>query len=47
MTKSSRLKLPLSTDFGNAKPSTQRLPCTKADDIGAPNAGNADFVIKP
>jgi len=39
-----RLSLPLSTDFGNAEPSTQGLSCTQASDIGAPSAENIDFV---
>jgi hypothetical protein len=39
-----RLSLPLSTDFGNAEPSTQGLSCTQASDIDAPSAENIDFV---
>jgi hypothetical protein len=33
-----RLSLPLSTDFGNAEPSTQGLSCAQASDIGAPSS---------
>ena len=39
-----RLRLQLSTDFGNAEPSTQGLSCAQASDIGAPSAENVDFV---
>jgi hypothetical protein len=45
MTSLLRLKLPLSTNFGNAKPSTRGLPCAKARDIGSPSARNADFGV--
>jgi hypothetical protein len=40
-----RVKLPLSTDFGNAEPLTQGLSCTQASDINAPSAENASFVV--
>jgi hypothetical protein len=39
------LRLPLSTDFGNANSSTRGLPCTHAGGNGAPSARNADFVV--
>ncbi|MDQ6867481.1 MAG: hypothetical protein M3178_03415 [Pseudomonadota bacterium] len=45
MTSLLRLKLPLLTNFGNAKPSTRDIPCAKASDSGSPSAGNADFVV--
>ena len=45
MTRLLRLKLPRSTNFGNAKPLIWKVPCTIASDSGLPSAGNADFVV--
>jgi hypothetical protein len=40
-----RVKLQLFKDFANAESSTGGLPCTHAGNIGAPNAGNAGFIV--
>jgi hypothetical protein len=40
-----RARLPPSTDFGNAKPSTTGLSLAQAGRIGAPPPGNADFIV--
>jgi hypothetical protein len=40
-----KLRLPLSTDIGNANTLDMGLSCTQASDIGAPSAENADFVV--
>jgi hypothetical protein len=40
-----RLRLSLSTDFGEAKSSTRGLLCFQASDIGAASGENADFVV--
>jgi hypothetical protein len=45
MTRLLRLKLPRSTNFGNAKPLIWKVPCAIASDSGLPSAGNADFVV--
>jgi len=40
-----KLRLPLSTDIGNANTLDMGLSCTQASDIGAPSAGNTGLVV--